>query len=151
MSGRQLGIALGDIGVFCLAVEKVLADDFAGATFEYSELYSQYHPNGKLIYLLTMFDLVNYNEGDFHIACQKIKKYCRWIDSTHEEVVFGADLSYPTQEIDAAAIIPIAIEFKTLDKEGINIFTKSDKTPWYEGPTLLGAIRIQLNELYSNE
>lgn len=148
-SERQLGMSMSDIGIFCFAIEKVLADNFKGATFEYSELYSQFHPNGKLIYLLTMFDLpiANYEERNYRIACEKIKQHCKWVDITYVEDVFGSPLPLSLNEIDAAAIIPVAVEFNTKEKEGINIFSYNKKTSWYEGPTLVEAIRKQIYDL----
>lgn len=152
LSGRQLGMSMSDIGVFCLAVEKVLADDFAGIIFKYSDLYSEYHPNGKLIYLLTMFDMdiANYEEKNYHIACKKIKQQCRYVEVKHTEDVFGSDLSFFSEEIDVAAIIPVAVEFKTREKEGINFFAHNTKTSWYEGPTLIEAIQNQVHNLSMN-
>ena len=152
LSGRELGMSMSDIGIFCLAIEKVLANDFEGIIFKYSDLYSEYHPNGKLIYLLTMFDMenVNYEERNYHIACKKIKQQCRYVEVKHTENVFGSDISFFSDEIDVAAIIPVAVEFKTKEKDGINFFSRSKKTSWYEGPTLIGAMQNQIIDLSLN-
>ena len=73
-----------------------------------------------------------------------LKRHCRWVEVMHEEEVFGVEMSYPLSEIDAAAIIPVAVEFKTNEKEGVNLLSRSEKTAWYAGPTLVEAIRRQV-------
>ena len=148
ISGRQLGMSMSDIGVYCLAIEKVLDDDFGGIVFtKYSDLFSEYHPNGKLIYLLTMFDVMDYGESYYLTACEKIKEKCRWVEINHVEEAFGVPIEVDYNDIDAAAIIPVAVEFKTKEKEGINIFSRNEKTSWYSGLTLIEAIRIQIGAM----
>lgn len=142
---REIGMSLGDVGVFCLAIDKVLSDDFSEVLFRYTDLWRTYHVNRKFIYLLTMCDLCKYSEEDYNTACNKIRQFCKFVDVEHSEDAFGASFVYTTKEEDVAAIIPVAVEFK--DRIGVNITELSDKTPWYHGPTLLDAIRTRINDL----
>lgn len=142
---REIGMSLGDVGVFCLAIDKVLSDDFSEVLFRYTDLWRTYHVNRKFIYLLTMCDLCQYSEEDYNIACNKIRQFCKFVNVEHTEEAFGTSFVYTTREEDAAAIIPVAVEFK--ERNGVNITSLSDKTPWYQGPTLIEAIRSRIKEL----
>lgn len=142
---REIGMSLGDVGVFCLAIDKVLSDDFSEVLFRYTDLWRMYHVNRKFIYLLTMCDLSEYREEDYKTACDKIRKYCKVVDVEHSDDVFGISFDYTTKEDDAAAIIPVAVEFR--ERNGVNITELSEKTPWYKGPTLLEAIRSRIEVL----
>lgn len=143
---RETGMSLGDVGVFCLAIDKVLSDDFSEVLFRYTDLWHTYHVNRKFIYLLTMCDLCNYREEDYITACNKIRQFCKFVNVEHNEEAFGTSFVYTTQEEDAAAIIPVAVEFK--ERNGVNILELSEKTPWYHGPTLIEAIRARIDELH---
>lgn len=142
---RETGMSLGDVGVFCLAIDKVLSDDFSEVLFRYTDLWRTYNVNRKFIYLLTMCDLCEYREEDYITACNKIRKLCKFVDVEHSDEAFGSSFVYTTREEDAAAIIPVAVEFK--ERYGANILELSEKTPWYHGPTLIEAIRSRINEL----
>ena len=142
---REIGMSLGDVGVFCLAIDKVLSDNFSEVLFRYTDLWRTYHVNRKFIYLLTMCDLCQYSEESYKIACKKIRQLCKFVNVEHTEEAFGTSFVYTTSEEDAAAIIPVAVEFK--ERNGINIISLSDKTPWYHGPTLIEAIRSRVHEL----
>lgn len=144
---RETGMSLGDVGVFCLAIDKVLSDDFSEVLFRYTDLWRTYHVNRKFIYLLTMCDLCEYREEDYITACNKIRQFCKFVDVEHSDEAFGISFVYTTREEDAAAIIPVAVEFK--ERNGVNILELSDKTPWYHGVTLIEAIRTRIAELRS--
>lgn len=142
---REIGMSLGDVGVFCLAIDKVLSDDFSEVLFRYTDLWRTYHVNRKFIYLLTMCDLCQYSEEAYITACNKIRQFCKFVNVEHREEAFGTSFIYTTREEDAAAIIPVAVEFK--ERNGVNITSLSDKTSWYHGPTLIEAIRARVKEL----
>ncbi len=142
---REIGIALGDVGVFCLAIDKVLSDDFSEVLFRYADLWRTYNVSRKFIYLLTMSDLSKYSEEAYNTACEKIRRFCKFVDYELSENVFGIPISYTVREEEAAAIIPVAVEFK--ERNGVNILEHSDKTPWYHGPTLIEAIKTRIGEL----
>ncbi len=142
LSERDIGISMSDIGVFCLAVNEVLSDDFGGLMFELSHLWSLYNRGRKLIYLLTKFDLAGYREEDYIEACSRINAFCRYVN-----VDVGGGMSGPLimEEPDAVAIIPVAVD--PVCREGVNIFGVSERTPWYRGPSLLETVKNQMYEL----
>lgn len=147
LNSRQQGMSMSDIGVCCLAINKVLSDDFKDVMTEYAELYEQYHTNGKLIYLLTMFDLVNYNKNKYDIACKKITEHCRSVSVPHTENTDLGELRTARIEPDTAAIIPVSIDFKSDEKGSVNIFSLSEKTLWYQDRSLVRAIQNQASEI----
>ena len=146
LSERETGMSMGDIGVFCMETRRVLADDFDGLMFEFSDLFSQYNQNAKLIYLLTKFDDGfdggYYTEADYKEACRRINEYCKRV-----KVEFGDSLNgvLSVAEADAAAIIPVAVE--CANRHGVNLIAHAQQTPWYQGPTLIDAIKQQMFEL----
>lgn len=144
---QQLGISMSDIGVFCLEIEKVLSGDFIKDTEMCYDLYSEIHQNGKLIYLLTMFDRVDYSERVYNEAKGIILEHCRTITTPRVEHTGFGLLNTIELAPDAIAIIPVAIEFKTREKKGVNIFEKSSKTPWYRGFPLKMALLEQSQEI----
>lgn len=142
---REMGMSLSDVGVFCLAIDKVLSDDFSEVLFRYTDLWRTYHVNRKYICLLTMCDLCMYREEDYITACNKIRQFSKYVDVVHSDEASGNPFVYTTREEDMAAIIPVAVEFK--ERNGVNIIDLSAKTPWYHGPTLIDAIRSRIEEL----
>lgn len=145
---REMGMSLSDVGVFCLAINKVLSDDFSEVLFRYTDLWRTYHANRQYICLLTMCDLCEYREADYITACNKIRQYCKYVDVMHDvESGRGSSFSYTTREEEIVAIIPVAVEFKA--RKGVNITRLSEKTPWYHGPSLIDAIRSRIAELHA--
>jgi len=148
VSELQRGMYISDIGVFCIAIDKVISEDADIADImRLSELYSQYHPNSKLIYLLTMYDLVKYDEGVYKEVCGKIKENCRYIRVPSQESSLFGDLNVCNIESDIAAIIPVAVDFKSKEKGSANIFALSEKTLWYKGETLINALQNLTRDL----
>jgi len=146
-----VGMEMGNIGIFCLSIEKVLADNFNGDIFVRSDTFSEIHPNSKLIYLLTKFNLplAGYKKSSYERACEKIIKHCRVVEVMKNEAPFGVEIEerYITHERNDVAIIPVAVEFDTKEKEGVNLFFRSAKTPWYSGLTLVEAVRNRVQEM----
>ena len=146
LPGREIGMSMGDIGVFCLEIKEVLDDDFSGFAFEYPDLFSQYNEKRKLIYLLTKFDDAgansHYTEADYDKACRRIKKYCKRV-TVEARVGLGEIIT--AVDDDIAAIIPVAVKPK--ERCGINLIAHNDMTSWYKGSTLIEAIKEQVFEV----
>ena len=145
LNERELGISMSDIGVFCISINEILRDDFEEMLFAFEDLWSQYNYNKKIIYALTKFDLCAYSQEEYLLACDRIRKYCKRVRTNYEDVAFGTSISFSVDEDDAAAIIPVSVDFES--RTGVNIIDLSDKCPWYKGPTLLQAIIDLMDEL----
>ena len=142
---REQGIALGKIGVFCLAINEVLNDKYEQAMNDFTDLWFEHYENRKLICLLTKTDLTKYSQEDYEIAREKIIRCGKRVYTTYRESAFGSCFDVDVEEDGFAAIIPVAVEFKK--RQGHNIVSDSDKTPWYKGLVLIDAIRERANEL----
>lgn len=142
---REIGMSIGDVGVFCLAIDEILSDSFDEERFRYTDLWRMYQGESKFIYLLTKFDLCQYNEKDYNVACEKIRRFCKSVIVNRSDTVFDIGIDVLAVEDDIAAIVPVAIEFK--ERNGVNIRSLSDKTPWYKGPTLVEAIRSRMEDI----
>lgn len=145
LSEREAGMSLGDVGVFCLAIDKVLSEDFSEASFRFANLWRTYHKNSKFICLLTMCDLKEYSEEAYNTACNKIHQYSKSVDIEEIDLPFGESMAVTKREDEITAIIPVAVEYRK--RQGVNILEPSDKTPWYHGPVLIDAIRSMINEI----
>jgi translation elongation factor EF-1alpha len=142
---REQGIALGQIGVFCLAINEVLNEKYEEAIHEFTNLWFEHYKNRRLICLLTKFDLRDFRQNDYEEASERIKKCCRQIEVTYRVEPLGAYFEYNVTMSGFAAIIPVSVDFNK--RRGHNILSRSDKTSWYEGPTMIGAIKERVNEL----
>ena len=135
---REAGISIGDIGVFCVSAKEVLDDKFADMLLGYQDLWFNFHKTKKIIYVLTKFDLCNFSQDDYLMACDKIKRCCRNISVPYLEIALGDTFEIWNDEPDIAAIIPVSIDFS--DLTGVNIIEKSKKTLWYNGMSLIDTI-----------
>ena len=135
---REAGVSIGDIGVFCVSVNEVLDDKFADMLLGYQDLWFNFHKTKKIIYALTKFDLCDFSEEDYILACEKIRKCCRNISVPYLETALGGWFEFWNEEPDIAAIVPVSIDFDT--HAGVNIIEKSEKTPWYKELSLIDAI-----------
>ena len=146
-----IGMEKGIIGFYCISVEKLLSDEFSADLFSRSEAFAEFHPNSKLIYLLTKFDLpvAGYKEESYEYACEIIREYAAKVEVTKEISAFGMGMGimHTEKESDVNMIIPVAVEFDTAEKEGVNLFARSKKTPWYDGFSLVEAVRSQVQAI----
>jgi elongation factor 1-alpha len=142
---REQGISLGQVGVFCLAINEVLNEKYEESMREFTDLWFEHYTNKKLICLLTKFDLQAYRQDDYEEVSERIAKCCRQVHIERRDSVFGVEIAFDVPEPGFAAIIPVAVEFDK--RQSHNIISRSDKTSWYEGSILIDAIREQANEL----
>jgi len=145
LSEREQGISMGEIGIFCLAINEVLNDKFEEAMDEFTDLWFEHYATRRLICLLTKFDLLAYSQDDYEKACERVISCCRRVMVERSDNVFGVDIDFDVPEPGFAAIIPVAVLFDKRD--GVNIISHSEKTPWYRGPLLVEAIRERENDL----
>ncbi|MCI8614375.1 MAG: hypothetical protein HFJ01_04615 [Lachnospiraceae bacterium] len=132
---RQKGMYYGDIGVFCVEINKIIDDRYLEnqkyfLTFM-STLILWTKFNKKTIIALTKMDAVDFKQEKYEYACGILKQLC--------------------QDIDVSEIIPISIDVK--GRIGKNIFESSNDMPWYNGKDLVSAIseEIRSNEQEKNE
>ena len=124
---RQKGMYYGDIGVFCIEIGQLLSDDlFSNRNFKAFFmatllLWSKYH--GSTIVAITKMDLCEYDEESYLMGCEIIKQLC-------------------SDDISISDIVPISIDVK--GRKSHNIDSASEKMNWYNGKTLVEAIKSEI-------
>lgn len=114
---RDRGLALGDIGVFCVEIGEVLKDEFNSSHFDKFEIWSKFSGRTPII-LLTKTDL-NLSEKEYIRAAERVKQLGN----------YGNDV----------LIIPVAV---IVGKRcSFNVLTRAPETPWYHGDILIEAIQ----------
>lgn len=120
---RQKGMYYGDIGVFCVEIEKIIDERFLSNKKQFLTfmstliLWSKF--KRKTIIALTKMDIAGFSEEKYIHACGILKQLC--------------------QDLDISAIIPIYINVK--ERKGHNIFDRSLLMEWYNGKTLMTAVK----------
>lgn len=128
---RQKGMYYGDIGVFCVEIEKIIDERFLGNRKQFLTfmstliLWSKF--KRKTIIALTKMDIAEFSEEKYIHACGILKQLC--------------------QNLDVSAIIPISINVR--ERKGHNIFDKSLLMDWYTGKTLMAAVKEAFSSVQS--
>ncbi len=126
-SNQEYGISKGKIGVFCLEITHLL-DDNCSDVFSRIKPWFAFHKNQRIIIALTQMDRVDFGEDAYNKAVKKIHRFIK--------------------EDKVAAIVPVAIDFKK--RQGCNIFTLGEQTPWYTGRSLIDNIIERNYEIANN-
>lgn len=116
---RDKGLEHGDIGVFCVEMGEVLKGAVDENHFRTYDIWPKISRK-KPIVVLTKIDI------DDHTGKEDYDKACALI---REKGGYGEDL----------IIIPTCVVAK--EKRSANVLSRSEITPWYDGPTLLDAIK----------
>lgn len=122
---KQRGVFLGDIGIFCLELNDVIADDFMNSSRENTTIMSTLLlwsnlGHKSIIVALTKCDKSNYSEEDYRIAKERVDRLCG------------------KTQIDSVTTIPISIIVS--EKRGINIVEIAEEFAWYHQETLYKAL-----------
>ena len=136
---RERGMFYGNVGIFFMEINNILNHQYRIETLAPIALWSRLE-NKRMIFLLTKFDTVHYDED----------MYLRAVDEAQDICTFFGFAGSTT-------VIPTAIEVDRLEKLprdelddidlGENILTRSEKMPWYDGKSLFEAIKDEINEL----
>lgn len=140
---RERGMYYGNIGIFFMEIDNILNEKYKFNTIAPIILWSKLS-NKRMIFLITKFDMVDYSEDAYLKAVEEVNNICQG-DMKYEEI-----LTVPTAiEVD---------KFKMLSKDeleetelGENICSRSEKMPWYDGPTLIEAIESQIQHIDNDD
>lgn len=126
---RQRGMFYGDVGIFCIEIEKILDERLYFNRKLFSSListlilWSKY--KRSTIVVLTKMDICQYNQKDYIKAKSIIMQLC--------------------DALCVSAVVPIAINVK--EREGHNIFGDSPFMQWYDGGTLMDIIIKEISKI----
>ncbi|MDR2600424.1 MAG: hypothetical protein LBC73_09130 [Oscillospiraceae bacterium] len=113
---RDKVLQLGEVGVFCVEIGQVLDEEFSEEYFEKYEIWSKFSGEQPIV-LLTKID-AHFTEKKHNDAVEKIKLCCNY---------------------DDPIIIPTAVLVS--ERRSLNVFQTSQDTFWYEGDTVIDAIK----------
>lgn len=128
VSNKEFGISKGNIGVFCLAINHFMREENVTRILDTLKIWRAFKKNRKFIIALTQFSRVKFSEATYNAAVTKIFKYI--------------------SPADVECIIPTDVDFKNYS--ATNIFKYNPNIPWYNGKTLIEAIKSQNYEIANN-
>ena len=136
---RERGMYYGNIGVFFMEINNILEHKYNINTIAPIALWSKLE-NKRMIFLLTKFDMVNYAEDAYLHALDEVKNICRFFGFSGEVTVI------PTA-IEVNQIKGLTKNEMDLVDPGENICCPSRKMTWYEGQSVVDAIKAEIDKL----
>lgn len=136
---RERGMYYGNIGVFFMEINNILEHKYDFDTIAPIALWSKLE-NKRMIFLLTKFDMVNYESEAYNRGIEEVESICSYFGFSGEVTVIPTAI-----EVDALKNLS-KTELDSRDL-GENICKKSQKMPWYGGAPLLEAIEKDIQSL----
>lgn len=128
---RDRGMFAGEVGVFCLEAVDVINQDFFAKDKQYRAIMTALAlwsglSRGRVVVALTKMDECAFEEAAFNDAREIIRSLCEDLDLASE-------------------FVPTCVEVRA--RRSHNVFTRSETMPWYDGPTLIEALRRHVGEV----
>ncbi|MEG2263167.1 MAG: GTP-binding protein [Acinetobacter sp.] len=136
---RERGIYYGNVGVFFMEINNILEHKYTIDTIAPIALWSKLK-NKRMIFLLTKFDMLEYAEDAYYNALGEVENICRYFGFSGEVTVI------PTA-IEVDRIKELKNDNLNTIELGENICLKSERMPWFNGKTVIDAIKVEIDEL----
>lgn len=137
---RERGMYYGSIGIFFMEINNILEHKYNVETLAPIALWSKLE-NKRMIFLLTKFDMVNYDEHLYREAYDKVQEICSFFGFNGNVTVIPTAI-----EVDKIKFIKNDTELDKMDL-GENICSHSEKMPWFQGCSVVDAIKAEIEEL----